>query len=150
MTWDLSSETIFSQYRTSSILFANIGMSLVTLIWKKFVFIGAGSDTVWPSKRFRKTCQSIFPSCISRRAHLRSFKNIKLLFSTPIQANDELAGFMNTFGKRLHTGLRRNVFPQSAGPCNMFRWFCRPFLGRSLMPFFVKISWAHKNQWPFQ
>ena len=105
-----ASETVFPQYRILSILVANIGMSLVTLIWEEFVFNGAGSDTVWPPKRFRKTCQSIFLPWIPLGAHQRSLKNIKLLLSTSIQPNDELAGFMSTFRKKLHTGLRRNVF----------------------------------------
>ena len=41
-----ASETVFSQYFTLSVMVPNIGMSLVTLIWEEFAFIGAGSDTV--------------------------------------------------------------------------------------------------------
>ena len=108
-----ASETVFSQYRISSILVANIGMRLVTLIWEEFVFFGAGSDTFWPSKRFRKTFQLTFSPWIPLWVHLKSFKNIKMLFFNAHPAkscNVELAGFINTFGKRVDTGLRKMFF----------------------------------------
>ena len=80
-------------------------------------------------------------SSLEFAAHLRSFKNIKLLFSTPIHTNVELVGSMKTFGKRLHTGLRRHSFPQSAGPCNiMFRSFCRPFSWKGFKSFAKVLS----------
>ena len=113
MTWDLCLWDSFLPIPISSILVANIGMRLVTLIWEEFVFFGAGSDTFWLSKRFRKTFQLTFSPWIPLWVHLKSFKNIKMLFFNAHPAkcsNVELAGFINTFGKRVDTGLRKMFF----------------------------------------
>ena len=125
----LGSLISLTQYRTSATLVANIGILFATSRCDQWVFMGAGKVTFRPSNRLITSLKSILPPVWGPLgANLRSFKNIKLLFSTPIQPNVELEGFEKTFGRRSNTGARRNVLPQSPGPYNnTFTCFIRPF-----------------------
>ena len=107
--------SLFTQYRTLSILVAKIGMVFVNSIFFEQEFIGAGNVTGSPSSMLR-SCHSMLPRLLPGGFHLKSFRKIKFEFSIPIQSNVELAGFKKGFGKIFQTGFKKNVLAQSAGP----------------------------------
>ena len=69
---------------------AKDGVSLLSSMSRLQKFLGAGKCTVSPSKACKKSAQAMMVGL-----HLKSFRKIISVSSTPIQANDPVAGLQN-------------------------------------------------------
>ena len=104
-----------------AMLVANTGTSSVINIYLAQKVFGAAKWTLWPSSKFKNSCQGIISWL-----HLKSFRNMSSLFSAPTNTYLLRDGFKKV-SYILVGGLRRNVLAQFAGPTSrMLQFFPRP------------------------